>query len=81
MHTRFSEPTLIKTRGSSSFGKSVLPVSILPSDALRNPWGQAEWSGRWSDGSEQWTAESIQALDHKFGDDGVRNQLVVHKLH
>lgn len=21
---------------------------------LRNPWGQAEWDGPWSDGSAQW---------------------------
>ncbi|KAK4973953.1 hypothetical protein LTR66_006450 [Elasticomyces elasticus] len=38
---------------------------------LRNPWGNTEWSGPWSDGSEQWTAEWIQKLNHKFGDDGV----------
>ncbi|KAK4989999.1 hypothetical protein LTR66_006908 [Elasticomyces elasticus] len=38
---------------------------------LRNPWGNTEWSGPWSDGSEQWTAEWIQKLDHTFGDDGV----------
>jgi hypothetical protein len=24
---------------------------------LRNPWGKDEWTGPWSDGSSQWTAE------------------------
>ncbi|KAG8925816.1 hypothetical protein FRC00_003584, partial [Tulasnella sp. 408] len=46
---------------------------------IRNPWGRKEWSGRWSDGSEQWneswTDQLRKALGddkgpYKFGDDG-----------
>jgi hypothetical protein len=38
---------------------------------LRNPWGRTEWTGGWSDGSEEWTPEWMQKLNHRFGDDGV----------
>lgn len=37
---------------------------------LRNPWGKKEWHGAWGDGSEQWTAEWMKLLGHKFGNDG-----------
>ncbi|CAE6411522.1 unnamed protein product [Rhizoctonia solani] len=40
---------------------------------LRNPWGKAEWTGPWSDGSKEWTPEwlaLLPQLQHKFGDDG-----------
>jgi hypothetical protein len=38
---------------------------------LKNPWGKHEWKGPWSDGSKEWTPEWMQALDHRFGDDGA----------
>ncbi|KAJ5093927.1 Alpha/beta hydrolase fold-3 [Penicillium angulare] len=37
---------------------------------LRNPWGKKEWHGDWGDGSSQWTAEWMELLGHKFGNDG-----------
>ncbi|TID20536.1 cysteine proteinase [Venturia nashicola] len=38
---------------------------------LRNPWGNTEWRGAWSDGAKEWTPEWMKLLDHQFGDDGV----------
>ena len=38
---------------------------------IRNPWGNTEWKGPWSDGSEQWTPEWMELLNHRFGDDGM----------
>jgi len=38
---------------------------------LRNPWGNTEWKGPWSDGSEQWTPAWMEKLNHRFGDDGL----------
>lgn len=38
---------------------------------LRNPWGEVEWEGDWSDGSKLWTPEMMMKLEHTFGDDGV----------
>ena len=38
---------------------------------IRNPWGNTEWKGPWSDGSKEWTPEMMQELKHRFGDDGI----------
>ncbi|VUC25931.1 unnamed protein product [Clonostachys rosea] len=44
---------------------------------IRNPWGKntstglGEWHGPWSDGSKEWTPETMKKLNHEFGDDGV----------
>ncbi|KAJ3861391.1 hypothetical protein EV359DRAFT_47305 [Lentinula novae-zelandiae] len=40
---------------------------------VRNPWGQSEWTGPWSDGSKEWTKEWLDLLPeigHSFGNDG-----------
>ncbi len=38
---------------------------------LRNPWGNGEWSGDWSDDSNKWTPQLKQQLLGEGADDGV----------
>jgi hypothetical protein len=38
---------------------------------IRNPWGEYEWNGDWSDSSELWTPELRLKLGHVVRDDGT----------
>ena len=38
---------------------------------VKNPWGDTEWSGPWSDGSKEWTPEALKELNYTFGNDGI----------
>lgn len=38
---------------------------------IRNPWGQFEWKGAWSDKSSEWTPELDAMLNHTDEDDGI----------
>jgi len=38
---------------------------------LRNPWGQGEWKGAWSDNSSTWTPELRKQLNVEKADDGI----------
>ena len=42
---------------------------------LRNPWGQSEWKGPWSDDAEEWKTgigrKAKELLDVQFGNDGT----------
>jgi len=47
------------------------PINGLRMVCVRNPWGRLEWTGRFSDGSSDWTPELVAKLNVKFEDDGT----------
>lgn len=49
--------------------KEALGIKLVQ---LRNPWGNFEWGGDWSDNSPLWTNQTVQAFNAKFDpDDGM----------
>ena len=38
---------------------------------MRNPWKEGEWTGRFSDNSDEWTPELREMLNHYPSDDGI----------
>ena len=38
---------------------------------IKDPWGDGGWTGPWSDGSKEWTADALRELKYQFGDDGI----------
>ena len=39
---------------------------------MRNPWGETEWEGEWSDQSAKWTSEIRKHIDYEGKkDDGI----------
>lgn len=38
---------------------------------LKDPWGNGGWTGPWSDGSNEWTADALKDLEHRFDNNGI----------
>ncbi|KRX05712.1 hypothetical protein PPERSA_09852 [Pseudocohnilembus persalinus] len=61
----------------SGHAYAILQVKEVERDGLekiiqvRNPWGNKEWQGDWSDNSSKWTDELKQKLNFTNEDDGI----------
>lgn len=48
---------------------------------LRNPWGNFEWKGQWSDNDPNWTPELKKAFGFKKANDGIFFMSIEHFKH
>ncbi|KAF9429931.1 hypothetical protein BGZ94_008970 [Podila epigama] len=70
---RYHDPSGERHGLVSGHAYSVLRTGVVDNERLvqlRNPWGQMEWNGDWSDQSEKWTPENMALLNQQEKDDG-----------
>ena len=71
---KIEEVGLIKAHAYSILNISQISTSQGKSEYLfkiRNPWGQKEWNGDWSDKSPLWTERLKNQLDYRDKEDGI----------
>ncbi|KAF9161648.1 hypothetical protein DFQ26_004343 [Actinomortierella ambigua] len=69
----FTDGSMARTGLISGHAYSVLEAVEYKGERLvhlRNPWGEVEWNGDWSDDSDKWTPEAIETLNARNKDDG-----------
>lgn len=60
---------VVRNPWGGKLSASIEPIALL----LTSPFTASEWTGPWSDGAKEWTAEWLAVLPllgHSFGDDG-----------